>query len=147
MTPESDEQRERRASDVESTRHNRAVVIRKADRFFRWETRVLYAGAIGMAIWVFTIAGQIQAERRHNMIEACQRESKRNAALVGFVADSIAANPKYRRLLLHPKDPLKSAPYSRNKELNDYIVRALRTFPTSSKEECIRRADKQVKAG
>lgn len=146
MTPESNAQRERRATDVESKRHDRAVVIRKADRLFRWETRVLYAGAIGMAVWVFTIAGQIQSSRIDNLTSACQRDSTKNAAIVGFVVDSIAASPEQRRKLLHPKDPLSHGPpYSASPELNDYITRAVKTFPTFTDEECARRAKDQVK--
>jgi hypothetical protein len=128
-------------------RERRAKVIRKSDRRFRLETRILYLVAVGLAIWVAVIAGQIQASRVENLRNACQRDSTKNAAIVGFVVDSIAASPAQRHKLLHPNDALRrGAPYSSNVELNAYILRAVKTFPTFTDEECRRRAEDQVKA-
>jgi hypothetical protein len=135
VSTESNEQREQRAR-----------VIRASDRRFRWETRILYLVAIGLAVWVAVIAGQIQASRVENLRNACKRDSAKNAALVGFVVDSIAANPKYRRRLIHPEGALRHGPpYSASPELNDYIMRAVKTFPTFTDDECARRAKDQVK--
>ncbi len=142
-----EDDRERRAEGVEGARVDRAFVVRKKDRRFRWETRMLYVVAIGLAVYVAHLAGEIQQERIHNTTAACQRDSVKNAAIVGFVVDSIAANPRQRRRLTHPDDPLRSRPYAKDPELDAYIVRAIETFPTTSKAECARRAERQVRAG
>ncbi len=140
--------REVRAGNVEHDRVDRAFVVRKKDRRFRWETRLLYLVAIGLAIYVAHLAGQIQAERLHNTVVACQRDSTKNEAIVGFVVDSIAASATQRHKLLHPEDALRrGAPYSTDPEMNDYILRAVKTFPTFTDRECKRRAAKQVQAG
>jgi hypothetical protein len=140
--------REVRAEDVEHDRADRAFVVRKKDLRFRWETRLLYLVAIGLAVYVANLAGQIQGERLRNTVVACQRDSTKNAAIVGFVVDSIAASPTQRHKLLHPEAALRRGPpYSSNAELNAYILRAVKTFPTFSDRECERRAARQVQAG
>lgn len=166
MTPEEDRragaERERvqraEALEPEALEHDRtdrAMVVRKKDLRFRVEMYVLYAVSIGLtmvsialAFWVADVVAQINRERVRNTVAACQRDSMRNEAIVGFVVDSIAASPTQRHKLLHPEDALRrGAPYSTDPDMNDYILRALKTFPTVSDEECERRAAERVQAG
>jgi hypothetical protein len=147
VSAESNEQREQLAADVEGRRERRALKVRRRDRLFRLETRALYAVAIGLAIWVFNLAGDIKDERIHNSTVACERDSAKNAAIRSFVANSIAANPEQRAKLRNPRDPLRSRPYSSDPEMNAYLMRAVQTFPVVSHKKCAERARQQIKAG
>ena len=160
MTPEErragfERERVQRAEALEHDRADRAMVVRKKDLRFRVEMYVLYAVSIGLtmvsiafAFWVADVVTQINRERVRNTVAACQRDSTRNEAIVGFVVDGIAASPTQRHKLLHPEAALRRGPpYSSDAELNAYILRAVKTFPTFTDRECERRAAERVQAG